>query len=278
LGILSSYEKASGQKLNVAKTLIFFSKNTRAEFKDLLRSSAGISTTSSYEKYLGLPALVGRSKYKTFAGIEGRVRKKMDGWKEKFISQAGKEIIIKAVVQATPTYSMSVFQLPKKLCNSLNSLVSRVGGGKNYESKRVPWMSWTRLGVSKFQGRLWFRDLEVFNKALLARQGWRLMKFPKLFSCSNIAGQILSRWGFFESLGRTASFLCMAKHSSSSRSIGQGNCLEGGKWRTYSDLGDKWLLPPQSRLIHHPLQGLACDAWVCELIDPHTRWWNYDLI
>ncbi|XP_062155083.1 uncharacterized protein LOC133863104 [Alnus glutinosa] len=113
--------------LNAAKTSIFFSKNTQAEFKDFLRSSAGISITSSYEKYLGLPALVGRSKYKTFARIEGRVRKKMDGWKEKFLSQAGKAI---------PTYSMSVFQLPKKLCNSLNSLVSRFWWGKNYESKR----------------------------------------------------------------------------------------------------------------------------------------------
>jgi hypothetical protein len=79
LGILSWYEKASDQKLNAAKTSIFFSKNTRAEFKDFLRSFAGISTTSSYEKYLGLPALVGRSKIKTFAGIKGRVRKKMDG-------------------------------------------------------------------------------------------------------------------------------------------------------------------------------------------------------
>jgi hypothetical protein len=103
-------------------------------------------------------------------------------------------------------------------------------------------------------------------------------EISKLFSCSNTAGQILSRWGFFESPGKTASFLCMAKHSSSLRSAGEGACLEGGKQRTYSYLGDKWLPPPQSRLIHHPLQGLACYARVCELIDPHTRWWNYDLI
>jgi hypothetical protein len=46
---------------------------------------------------------------KTFESIQSRVRKKVDGWKEKFISQAGKEILLKAVVQAIPTYSISVF-------------------------------------------------------------------------------------------------------------------------------------------------------------------------
>jgi len=103
LGILKVYEEALGQKLNAAKTSIYFSKNTRAKFKEFLPSSAGISATSRYEKYLRLPSLVGRSKTKIFAGIESRVRKKLDGWKEKFISQASKEIFIKAVVQAIPT-------------------------------------------------------------------------------------------------------------------------------------------------------------------------------
>jgi len=41
---------------------------------------------------------------------------------------------------------------------------------------------------------------------------------------------------------------------------------------------DKWLPPPNPILIHNPLQGLDRDSRVSKLIDPHTRWWNFDLI
>lgn len=161
--VLKTYEFASGQKLNAEKTSIFFSLNTGSVFKTFIRSFMGIGIFSSYEKYLGLPALVVQSKMKTFEGIQHRVQKKMDGWKEKFLSQAGKEILLKAVVQAIPTYSMSVFQLPKILCSSVNKMMSRFWWGGAADKKSVAWMSWEKLGGSKLKGGMGFRDLEIFN-------------------------------------------------------------------------------------------------------------------
>jgi hypothetical protein len=49
----------------------------------------------------------------------------MQGWQENFLSQARKEVLLKAVIQAIPTYTMSVFQLPKTLCKDINSLMSK---------------------------------------------------------------------------------------------------------------------------------------------------------
>jgi hypothetical protein len=108
---------------------------------------------------MGLPNLVGRSKMKTFESIQSRVRKKLDGWKEKFLSHAGKEILLKAVVQAIPTYNMGVFQLPKKLCSNLNSLMSRFWWGRTVDAKSVSWMSWNRLGALKRKCGMGFQDL-----------------------------------------------------------------------------------------------------------------------
>lgn len=78
---------------------------------------------------------------KTFTGIIGHVRTKLLGWKEKFLSQAVKEILIKAVIQAIPTYSMSVFQLPKTLCRDLNSIMSKFFWGHQGNVLKVAWMS-----------------------------------------------------------------------------------------------------------------------------------------
>ena len=66
-------------------------------------------------KYLGLPSVIGKSKNQVFAEIKEKVGKKLSGWKEKMLYVGGKEVLIKAVTQAIPTYTMSCFQLPKGL-------------------------------------------------------------------------------------------------------------------------------------------------------------------
>ena len=63
--------------------------------------------------------------------------KKLTGWKEKLLSMGGREILIKAVAQAIPTYTMSCFQLPKGLCDDLEGMMRRFGWGQNNKNKRL---------------------------------------------------------------------------------------------------------------------------------------------
>ena len=64
-----------------------------------------------HEKYFGLPSLVGRNKKNTFNSIKDKLRKKLAGWKEKLLSKAGKEVLIKTVAQAILTYTIEWFQI-----------------------------------------------------------------------------------------------------------------------------------------------------------------------
>ena len=76
-------------------------------------------------KYLGLPPIIGRGKKQAFMEIKQKIENKLQGWKGKLLSQAGKEILIKSVAQAIPVYTMSVFRLPDDLCKEINSMVGR---------------------------------------------------------------------------------------------------------------------------------------------------------
>ena len=88
LEILSAYEAASGQQLNMEKSEVTFSRNIEQEKKHLVQMKLTFKGVESHEKYLGLPTFVFGSKKKLFKYIHERVLKKLKGWKEGFLSQA----------------------------------------------------------------------------------------------------------------------------------------------------------------------------------------------
>ena len=85
---------------------------------------------SRHTNYLGLPSIISKSKKQVFAEIKEIVGLKLAGWKGKLLSSGGKEILIKVVAQAIPTYTMSCFQLLKSPCDKLERMMRNFGGGK----------------------------------------------------------------------------------------------------------------------------------------------------
>jgi hypothetical protein len=101
-----------------------------------------VPAIKQYERYLGLPSFVGRAKYSSFAQIKERVWSKLKGWKEKLISQAGREILIKSVAQAIPAYAMSCFRLPNRLIKEIEVLIRRFWWGQGGDKGKMHWLPW----------------------------------------------------------------------------------------------------------------------------------------
>ena len=138
--ILERYERASGQQINQEKTTLFFSASTNAIIQEEIKDALHLPAINQYESYLGLPSLVGRSKYASFAKLKEPVWRRVQKWKEKLLTQAGKEVLIKAVVQAIPTYTMNYFKLPKKLCTELECMVRKFWWGYKGDSQKIHWV------------------------------------------------------------------------------------------------------------------------------------------
>ena len=100
------------------------------------------------------------------------------------LSRAGK-VLIKAVAQSIPTYTMGVFLLLLTLCDDLNALCAKFWWGQVGNERKIHWRSWDFLSKPKKDGGMEFRDLRSFNLAMLAKQGWRLIQDQDslLFQC-----------------------------------------------------------------------------------------------
>lgn len=117
--VLGSYCAASGQLVSVEKYIIFFSPNMKVEIIVQVCTTLNIWTQALNDKYLGLPAHVGLDKTECFQFLVKRIIKKISSWKEKLLFVGGKDILLKVVVQAIPTYAISVFKVPKKIIKEL---------------------------------------------------------------------------------------------------------------------------------------------------------------
>ncbi|MDV3193925.1 MAG: hypothetical protein Q8835_02560, partial [Sweet potato little leaf phytoplasma] len=227
--------------MNFEKSMFMVSPNTSEEMIQYVKTNLRVNHMGMLGQYLGLPSQNARNKQEIFQHIKDRVWKTLQGWKRNFFSAAGREVLIKSVAQAIPNYAMSCFKFPLSFCNDLNSLCARFWWGGSEEGNKIHWHSWRKLCINKDHGGLGFRDLTIFNQAMLAKQSWRLIKYPNSLLAKVLKGRYYKTGNFLKaSLGNNPSYVW--------RSLlwGRELFMKGFRWRIGSGVGidassDPWI-------------------------------------
>ncbi|KAA3476902.1 reverse transcriptase [Gossypium australe] len=245
--ILKEYETCSGQCVNFNKSTIFYSSNTTAEVKELVSSMLGVRSSSSLEKYLGLPNVVGKHKKEAFQSILDKITLRIESWSNRLLSQGGKEVFIKSVLQALPTYAMSYFLFPKTLCEMIESKFARFWWQKGIGKQGIHWCKWRYLCSYKEEGARVFK--------------------AKYFPDCNF---------HFSSFGRSSSFVWRSIWATKD-ALEKGLIWKVSTGENISVFEDAWI-PNYDNARLTAGVGNSHFVKVPELINSNEREWNRDLI
>ncbi|XP_057794267.1 uncharacterized protein LOC131010650 [Salvia miltiorrhiza] len=277
--VLACYEEASGQAINFQKSGILYSSNVTAATKEEISEILGVHQPLNTGRYLGLPSLVGRKKKEIFQYLKDRMWNRIQGWNNKKLSKAGKEILVKGVGQAIPSFCMGVFLLPITLIDEMEKMLNSFWwGNKSGEGKGINWMKWERMCVDKKLGGIGFRSLNLMNIAMLGKTGWRLLTDTDSLVCRVLKAKYFPNTDFLAAtVGHSPSF--------SWRSICSAQDLlrRGIRWRIGDGaqvrvFKDPWLRNGDSFRVTAAGPIFLDDLRVHDVMNQTMTGWNVDLL
>ncbi|XP_056864399.1 uncharacterized protein LOC130511429 [Raphanus sativus] len=278
IATLKEYESASGQLINASKSSISFSSKTPQETRDRVKNILGIEKEGGVGKYLGLPELFSRKKRDVFSSIVDKIKIRASSWSTRRLSAAGKLTMLKSVLSAIPTYSMSCFPLPVGLCKQIQSALTRFWWDQDPAVKKICWVSWDSLTQHKDEGGLGFREIQDFNVAMLAKNAWRILTSPSSLLARLLLGKYCHSTSFLSATcPKSASHGwrgviagCQLLKLQLGKAIGNGNTTK--VWT------DSWLSTTERLTPFGPPTEATRDLFVADLIQRGTGEWNRHLV
>lgn len=206
------------------------------------------------------------------------MRQKAHSWTSRFLSSAGKMVLLKSVLAVMLVYSMSCFKLLQSLVKQLQSVLTRFWWDLSPEIRKMCWVSWEKLSVPKSAGGLGFRKISQFNDAMLAKISWRILKSPNSLLAKILLGKYCHNAPLLN-VGTTSGM----SHGWRGILIGRDLLKKGLGWALGT--GEKvniwtepWLSTDAPMAPIGPLTRETQEWTVNRLIDPLSKDWDINMV
>ncbi|XP_074326531.1 putative mitochondrial protein AtMg00310 [Apium graveolens] len=213
-----------------------------------------------------------KTKKMLFRSIKDRIWGRLHSWIPNLFSQGGKEILLKGVIQAMPTYFMCYFRTPEGQCQEFEKLMARYWWGSVESKQKIHWKAWKDISVSKSEGGLGFRKFSQYNQALLAKQAWRILRNPNSLISQVLQAKYFTNSGFLDSKEGSYPSLTWRGICWGKELLKKGLRKRIGNGQDTNAFNDPWLPRPPSFL---PITKCVNDNLkVSELIQQPGMWNN----
>lgn len=263
--IFADYQSISGQKINLNKSEMVFNSNLNQTIQTEFQQYMTIKITNNIDKYLGLPTQVLKNQIFNFI-------------MERNLSFSSRGVLIRAVIQAIPSYVMSTFLIPQGICERIEKAISRFWWGGSEEKRRIHWKSKEVLFKSKFNGGQGFRTMHHFNEALFAKQAWRLIHQPQTLISKCLKAKYYPHTDLLRARrGRNPSFVWSSIHHAE-WVIQKGGCWKIGNGSQVNVWEDNWIPQHNGFKIYTPGANSSSIRQVKELLVEDPRGWHQSIL
>jgi hypothetical protein len=173
--ILADFGEASRTKINHSKSMIYFF-NMNIGVQRNLSNILGFERKTLPMKYLGVPLTDKASKNTTWEGILTKLQERVKIWTYRSLNLVGRLILTKAILQAIPTYLMSVFPAPKGILQKIITIQRNFLWRGAEDKRKWALVAWEKLCWPKNKGGLGLQDPQVTNDAYGEKLWWRWVK------------------------------------------------------------------------------------------------------